>query len=127
MGIISLLAAVLWSYGVSNLQEGLYVLMGSMIVTLVFTLFLLRFLPKVVARGNKIFLTEVLTAEEPIAHLSDLVNRTAKARTDLRPSGIIEIDGLRINAISSGDYIEASKEVKIIAVEGAKVMVELNS
>ena len=43
--------------------------------------------------------------------------------TDLHPSGWIKIDSERIFVISEGDFIEKGKEVKILAVDGNRVVV----
>ncbi len=43
--------------------------------------------------------------------------------TDLRPAGIITLDNERIDAVSDGAFILRNKEVKILEVEGSRVVV----
>ena len=52
-----------------------------------------------------------------------LLDKEGVAITDLRPSGIIEIDGTRIDALSEGNYIDRGAQVKIYKVEGSKIFV----
>ncbi|EOD01884.1 NfeD family protein [Caldisalinibacter kiritimatiensis] len=43
--------------------------------------------------------------------------------TFLRPSGTIEIEGERVDAVSEGSFIEKGAKVKVIKVEGPKIVV----
>ena len=52
-----------------------------------------------------------------------LVGEIGITDTDLHPSGWIKIDSERIFVISEGDFIEKGKEVKILAVDGNRVVV----
>lgn len=58
----------------------------------------------------------------------ELVGKTALSLTALRPSGTIELGDERIDAVSEGRFIDAGKNVKIIKVEGSRIVVrELKS
>lgn len=57
------------------------------------------------------------------SHLEYLGN-TGVAVTPLRPSGVIEVDGKRIDVVTSGEYIENGKSVEVVAVNGAVVRVK---
>lgn len=54
---------------------------------------------------------------------SHLVGQAARTVTDLRPAGIITLDNERIDAVSDGAFILRNKEVKILEVEGSRVVV----
>lgn len=54
---------------------------------------------------------------------SDLVGRKAISLTVLRPSGTIEIDGERMDALTEGEFISKSSEVIISRVVGTKIFV----
>lgn len=54
---------------------------------------------------------------------SDLLERTGKAVTALRPSGIAELDGKRVDVVTQGEYIEAGAPVRVIGAEGGRVIV----
>ncbi len=43
--------------------------------------------------------------------------------SDMRPSGMIEIDGEKIDALSEGTYIKKGESVEVIKVEGNKITV----
>lgn len=51
------------------------------------------------------------------------MGKTGIARTDLRPAGIAEFDGVRLDVMTEGDYIEMDTEVTITRVEGGRIVV----
>lgn len=51
------------------------------------------------------------------------VGREGTASTVLRPTGIADFDGVRLNVSSEGDFIAAGTKVRIISVEGHKILV----
>ncbi|MCM8801130.1 MAG: serine protease [Candidatus Omnitrophica bacterium] len=55
--------------------------------------------------------------------LSYLIDRTGISLTVLRPSGIVLIDGRRFNAITEGRFIEKDKKIRVIRIEGNKMVV----
>jgi membrane-bound serine protease (ClpP class) len=52
-----------------------------------------------------------------------LVGRVGVAKTMLRPSGKMTLDGRPIDCVTEGDLVPAGRKVKILAVEGARVVV----
>ncbi len=49
---------------------------------------------------------------------------TCSAITPLRPSGMVEVNGEKLNAITRGEYVDSNTKIKIISVEGNKIVVE---
>lgn len=58
-----------------------------------------------------------------IADLAVFMDREGIASSVLRPTGIADFDGVRLNVSSEGDFIPAGTKVRIIKVEGAKILV----
>jgi membrane-bound serine protease (ClpP class) len=54
---------------------------------------------------------------------TDLINQNGTAYTDLRPSGKATISDQRLNVVTEGSFIEKDNSVKVIAVEGNRVVV----
>ena len=52
------------------------------------------------------------------------VSKTGQTITVLRPAGIAEVDGERLNVVSEGDFIAKGAQVVITAVEGARILVD---
>ena len=57
-------------------------------------------------------------AAEPLA-----VGLVGKAHTQLRPSGKADFGGQLVDVVTRGDLIEPGSAVRILAVEGARVVV----
>ncbi|MFS0575267.1 nodulation protein NfeD [Sporosarcina sp. 179-K 3D1 HS] len=53
----------------------------------------------------------------------ELLGKTAKTTTPLRPAGTIELEGERIDVVSQGSYIDKGKSVIIVKVEGSRIVV----
>lgn len=51
------------------------------------------------------------------------VGREGIVITTLRPAGTIEIEGNRVDAVSEGDFINKGERVKVLKIEGPKVVV----
>lgn len=54
---------------------------------------------------------------------SELIGKEGTTVTTLRPAGIAQIEEERIDVVSEGTYIEQGKHVKVIAVEGMRIVV----
>jgi membrane-bound serine protease (ClpP class) len=53
----------------------------------------------------------------------ELLNGTGTALTQLRPSGTANINGQRVDVVTEGDLIERGAKIKVVAVEGARIVV----
>ncbi|NMD38350.1 MAG: hypothetical protein GYA87_06710 [Christensenellaceae bacterium] len=64
-------------------------------------------------------------AEPAIEDSSKLVGKYGLAVTDLRPAGIAEIEGKRVDVVTRGDYIVKGSKVIVREFDGPKIIVEL--
>lgn len=55
--------------------------------------------------------------------LRGLLGQTGVALSDLRPSGVVEIDKRRIDVVSEGGYVARGSVVEVVRVEGNRVTV----
>jgi membrane-bound serine protease (ClpP class) len=54
---------------------------------------------------------------------ADLVGKMGKALTPLRPSGIVEIEGERVDAVTEGGFVTKDTPVQVLSVEGTRIIV----
>ena len=59
--------------------------------------------------------------------MASLVGRSGIAQTDLRPSGIANFEGVRMNVVSEGDYILKNSPVTIKKIQGNRIVVAANN
>lgn len=52
-----------------------------------------------------------------------LVGARGRAITDLRPVGVVLLDGQRREALAEGAWIESGREVRVVRVEGTQIRV----
>ena len=58
-----------------------------------------------------------------IQDLAVFMDKEGTATSVLRPTGIADFEGVRLNVSSEGDFIPAGTKVRIVKVEGAKILV----
>jgi len=52
------------------------------------------------------------------------LHKTGETTTVLRPAGMGEFDGVKLNIVSDGEFIAAGEKVQVIAVEGNRIVVK---
>ena len=74
---------------------------------------------------SRLVLNDVAThADAPETNdLSYFIGRIGSARSALRPAGIADFDGVRLNVVSEGDFIEQGAAVRVDRVEGKRIVV----
>lgn len=75
---------------------------------------------------NRIILVHSETVAMGYVHTtgkSDLTGKKGVAISVLRPSGKVLIDGIRTDAIAEGEFIDSGTQIKVVFVEGSKVVV----
>ena len=100
-------------------------LSGAMLFALLGMFFLVKYLPKSTA-FNKLVLSESEKAEQGFVSYQsekDLIGKLGIAFTTLRPGGTAVIDGRRIDVVADSEYIDKDVKIKVIRVEGIKVVV----
>ena len=80
---------------------------------------------------GKLFKPLILSDEQKKEHgyisssdLDYLLGKKGVALTDLRPSGSVDIDGVKFDVVSDGEYITSGAKVEIFKVSGVKLLVK---
>jgi membrane-bound serine protease (ClpP class) len=98
----------------------------SMLVAIAGGLALMRFLPHL-PFGRELILGSEMTAAQGYQSADEearsWLGRSGRALSPLRPSGIAEIDGRRVDVVSDGDFIEPGAPVRVVEVDGYRVVV----
>lgn len=124
LGIVSLSAGiVLAAYDTGNAVRSLLIALFCAIVTIVIVSKIFQ------KRGvwNKFILRDQFTTEHgyiPTKPREDLLGKTGKAVTPLRPSGTAMIEDERVDVVTAGEFIPAGKQVVVSKVEGNRIVVK---
>ncbi len=133
IGIVSIIASLFLGLMPSTdfltpeaVQLAIWELTGALVATIIFSYFLLKILPKS-KMFNKLILKDHIAAASGYTvkeNVRKLLGKEGRAISDLRPAGIGEFDGNRIDVVTEGDYIENGEKIIVIAEEGSKVVVK---
>ncbi len=55
--------------------------------------------------------------------LGFFVGKDGKARTVLRPAGVGEFEGVKLDVLSDGEFIEKDEPIRVLRVEGNRIVV----
>jgi len=84
-----------------------------------------RYMPGIPFFSKFVLKTELQESKDLYLKNSHLlISKEGVARTSLRPSGKVEIDGNIWDVVADGAFIENGKKVKVIYVEGSRIVVE---
>ena len=98
----------------------------ALVAAITVMVIMMKFFNKRIKLLNKIVLKDsTSTGKVYISNQSrtDLLNKTGKALTPLRPSGTVIIDNERIDAVSEGGFIKSGVKITVVKVEGLRVVV----
>jgi membrane-bound serine protease (ClpP class) len=98
----------------------------SLLLALLGSLVLLRFLPRL-PFGRKLILETGLAAGEGFASAPERdkiwLGKSGRAVSPLRPAGIADIEGERVDVVSDGDFIELGARIVVSRVDGNRIVV----
>ncbi|MEO1009038.1 MAG: NfeD family protein [Planctomycetota bacterium] len=63
--------------------------------------------------------------ESPVAARLALVGQEGEVLTDLRPVGVVLLEGTRLDAVAETGYIPAGSRVRVVAADGLQLTVRL--
>ncbi|MDW8481184.1 MAG: NfeD family protein [Meiothermus sp.] len=117
LGLIG--ASIYFTFGDEALQVGSYAIIG-----LVLGLFLMfRYLPKGRAARPFVLSSAVEEKAPPRNELESLLGAIGVALTDLRPAGTAQFGERRVDVVTSGEFIDRGQTIRVIQVEGPRVVV----
>lgn len=126
-GLVSLVAGILLS--APSWEQGVIYLLVALAGTAALSWLSLRLLPT-----RRVWDRLILRSREETAHgytaapteKTVLVGREARAITPLRPAGVAELaDGEKLDVVTEGEYVPPGSHVRIIKVEGGRIVVRV--
>jgi len=75
------------------------------------------------AAGKRMILSHEQKNSTAVAQAPDLIGAEGVAQTTLRPSGMAEIVGKRLDVVAESDMISRGSAIKVVAVEGNRIVV----
>ena len=125
-GIAAEIVAVILTFTSHGLAAALVVLLIGVTVSALAVSFSLRSIAKGKLSDSPMVLRETESADKGYSTSEDMqvfLNKEGTATTVLRPTGMAEFNGVKLNVVSDGEFIPAGTPVRITAVEGARIIV----
>lgn len=120
LGLLSLGAAVAYAYLEFGARAGNTTLFIVLLLLAVGTVLWVKFFPD--SSFARVFVSKRqignVGAEKP-----ELLGQVGAAITPLRPAGTCVFNGKRVDVVADGVFIEKGTAVKVVAVEGLRVVV----
>lgn len=123
-GIAAIIASIFLTFG--NIIQATYSILIALSISIIGFFFLIKFIPSTRTWRKFVLSTEQKKELGYTVGTRDLTRLAGKQGTTisvLRPSGIAEVDGKQINVLTRGEYVEANTKIKVIGVEGNKIIV----
>ncbi|NLJ79343.1 MAG: nodulation protein NfeD, partial [Tissierellia bacterium] len=98
----------------------------AIIITAIITILLIKHGKRIPHLDNIVLNARHIQEEEKqeiVSGYDEYLNSEGISISELRPSGKIEIDGRRLDAISEGAFIPRGSDIEVIRVEGNKIIV----
>ncbi len=131
LGILAILAGLILSLvGAGDTPQFILMAAGrvviSLLIALIASLVLLRFLPRL-PFGRQLILETGLGSGHQYGSAPDSdqrwLGKKGRASSALRPAGIAEIEGKRVDVVSEGELIDAGQIVEVTHVDGNRIVV----
>ena len=126
VGLICLVGAIVMQFVWGDTRVALYVSAIALLIIVLALVWFVRSFQK--GKLSKSFLVlkdnvsgESIPAVE--AARKNLVGKTGRALTPLRPSGIAEIEGNRVDVMTAGAFIEQNRQIEVVGAEGMHILV----
>jgi membrane-bound serine protease (ClpP class) len=120
LGVLCLIGGVAVGYQEFGAATGNWILLGTLVELLFGFVLWLKYFPE--SRFARLY-TSKGTVGDIGTERPELIAQSGVAHTALRPSGVAVIGGQRVDVVTEGALIERGTAVKVIAVEGARVVV----
>jgi len=99
----------------------------SLVLAIILSALFLKFLPKLPV-GRKLILSTELDASDGFSSAPpsdyEWLGRTGHAHSALRPAGIADFQGHRLDVVSDGEFIDAGTPIRVLHVDGNRIVVQ---
>lgn len=130
-GVAGITGIILLGWGILLISVDITQVTAALVIALAATIVLFIVGLKLVSRYKmwyKITLQNKQRKEEgyvaPLPELDFFTGKEGTALTPLRPAGAAEVDGHRLDVVTEGGFIRAGSRVRVIKVEGTRVIVK---
>ncbi|NEQ68839.1 MAG: serine protease [Symploca sp. SIO2D2] len=125
LGSLCILAGVVVAYDEYGLMGGATSLGVAAILTVIALYVELKILPKT-SLGRRLFLTRAIEGDSQAKKeegSDSIVGKIAQSVTPLAPTGVVSLDGKKMEASSRSGFVDKNVDVKIVGKETFRIIV----
>lgn len=124
LGFFIVVFSVGYVFTEAGVAGGVLVLLGTLVVggAMLITLWKMGAIDRLVLIDQ---LRADTSLEEKDSHRARFLGMTGRAVTPLRPTGVVEVEGERLEAMTKGEFIASGSEVKVMAMDRKHFFVRL--
>lgn len=122
-GIILLILGIMFT--ARNFLDAIIMILIILVIIGIILFFVIRSATKG-KLNKKLVLSEKLNKEEGYVGRNEPISFLGKegiAITMLRPSGIVEVDGVKLDVVTEGEFLPKGTKVKVDKIEGMRIVV----
>lgn len=130
-GVAGITGIILFIIGILLTATTVFEALIMFLLLLLLLTIVLIFVIRSATRGRlskKLILHDGLSNEDGFTAVDDMqvfLGKEGKAVTTLRPAGIGLIDGVRLDIVTKGNFIEEGSNIKVVDVEGRRIIVDI--
>ena len=124
LGILGIVAGIFMSFGINNIAQATLVVFVSLIADIILIIILARFILKSKGFKNIVALETDTAGYHSSVSYDNLLGCEGITDTFFRPSGNIIINDKKYDAITEGEFINKGAKIKVILVEGNKIVIK---
>ncbi len=127
VGLGSIIASIVRTFQTQGNLVGSLFLLGAFIALPTIFILYFKFFPRTFM-GRRLILSQNQSPETGYSshtdhHYKSLMGETGTTETALRPAGSIIVKGKRFSAVTDGEFIEQGVSVRIVHIEGNRIVV----
>lgn len=124
LGIIALIGSMVLAVRQYD-EMGFWIIVGELVTATTLILIGLKYFPR--SRTGKLLILQ-RSLDKQLGYsgtdaLEKYIGKEGVSLTHLRPAGTAHVDGIRLDVVSEGTFIDKGNRVKVVAVEGNRVVV----
>lgn len=123
IGVVAILYSLILAMGGDI--NAIYMMAISLIIAIIIFAVILKKLPSS-RLWKKLILTNTSSTEQGYVSSMDYskyLNKEGVVLSELRPSGSVEIDGVPVDVVSEGKFISKGEKVRVVKIEGVRIIV----
>lgn len=124
LGILGIVAGIFMSFGINNIAQAVLIVFVSLIADIILIIILARFILKSKGFKNIVALETDTAGYHSSVSYDNLLGCEGITDTFFRPSGNIIINDKKYDAITEGEFINKGAKIKVILVEGNKIVIK---